>query len=109
MNIGFFGGSFDPPHIGHIKSAESFIKEAKLLTEDSEFKGYIHDVGGPTANFRRSACDKQEKQGACKNKQCLLAKPCKNLICDHSEYLSLLKDRNHKSPKSRLCSQKFLD
>ncbi len=56
-----------------------------------DFKGYIHDVGGPTANFRRPACDKQLKSGACKNRQCLFPKPCPNLVCDHNEYLSLLK------------------
>jgi uncharacterized radical SAM protein YgiQ len=73
------------------RSQESIIKEAKLLTTLKNFKGYIHDVGGPTANFRHKACKIQEKNGVCKNRQCLFPTPCKNLIIDHSEYLDLLK------------------
>lgn len=73
------------------RSSDSVIKEAKLLTKLPDFKGYIHDVGGPTANFRYSACEKQAELGACKNKRCLAPTPCKNLIVDHSEYLSLLR------------------
>ncbi|MHC6181149.1 YgiQ family radical SAM protein [Clostridium sp. JNZ X4-2] len=73
------------------RSEESIINEAELLTTLDNFKGYIHDVGGPTANFRHKACRIQEKVGVCKNRQCLFPKPCKNLIIDHSEYLSLLK------------------
>ena len=60
------------------------------MVKDPDFKGYIHDVGGPTANFRRPACDKQLKQGVCINKQCLFPTPCKNLKVDHTDYVSLL-------------------
>lgn len=73
------------------RSHESLIKEAKILTQMENFKGYIHDVGGPTANFRQDACEKQKKYGACKNKDCLGTNPCKNLNVDHSDYVSLLK------------------
>ena len=61
------------------------------MTHDPDFKGYIHDVGGPTANFRRTACDKQLSKGACVNKQCLFPKPCKNLVVEHKDYISLLR------------------
>ncbi|ALU36777.1 YgiQ family radical SAM protein [Clostridium autoethanogenum] len=73
------------------RSQKSIIDEAKLLTTLDDFKGYIHDVGGPTANFRHKACKIQEKAGVCKNRQCLFPSPCKNLIIDHSEYLNLLR------------------
>lgn len=73
------------------RSGDSIVDEAKLLTTLSDFKGYIHDIGGPTANFRHRACKKQEQFGTCKTKQCMFPKPCKNLIVDHSEYLSVLK------------------
>jgi len=73
------------------RSQGSIIEEAKVLTEDRDFKGYIHDVGGPTANFRHRACKKQIKHGVCKDRQCMFPTPCKNLIIDHTEYLSLLK------------------
>lgn len=73
------------------RSQESILKEAKLLTKLSDFKGYIHDVGGPTANFRHRACKKQETLGTCKNKLCLFPGPCKNLIIDHTEYLNMLR------------------
>lgn len=73
------------------RSQQSIIDEAKLLIEDSNFKGYIHDIGGPTANFRHRACKKQLKHGVCKDRQCMFPTPCKNLIVDHSEYLSLLR------------------
>ena len=73
------------------RSHESLIKEAKVLTKMENFKGYIHDVGGPTANFRQDACEKQKKYGACKNKDCLGTNPCKNLNVDHSDYVELLK------------------
>lgn len=72
------------------RSQKSIIDEAKYLTTLDDFKGYIHDIGGPTANFRHKACKPQEKVGVCSSKQCLFPKPCKNLIVDHSEYLSLL-------------------
>ena len=73
------------------RSQDSIIDEAKLLTTFPDFKGYIHDIGGPTADFRHKACKKQEVHGTCKTKQCMFPKPCKNLIIDHTEYLSLLK------------------
>ena len=74
------------------RSKESILKEAKLLTTLPEFKGYIHDVGGPTANFRRTSCDVQLKNGLCKGKKCLAPTPCKALIADHSEYLDILRE-----------------
>ncbi|WML37743.1 YgiQ family radical SAM protein [Clostridium sp. OS1-26] len=73
------------------RSQKSIIDEATLLTSIDDFKGYIHDVGGPTANFRHKACKIQETAGVCKNRQCLSPTPCKNLIVDHREYLSLLR------------------
>lgn len=74
------------------RSKESIIREAKLLTEMPDFKGYIHDVGGPTANFRRTSCDVQLKNGLCKGKKCLAPTPCKALVADHSEYLDMLRE-----------------
>ncbi len=73
------------------RSHESVIKEAIKITEMKGFKGYIHDVGGPTANFYHPSCKKQQKNGVCKNKQCLFPKPCKNLNVDHRDYLNLLR------------------
>ncbi|MBE7016285.1 MAG: YgiQ family radical SAM protein [Ruminococcaceae bacterium] len=73
------------------RSQESILKEAEEMTHFPDFKGYIHDVGGPTANFRYPACQKQKTLGACKDKQCLFPQPCKNLEADHSEYLELLR------------------
>lgn len=73
------------------RSEKSIIDEAVGITKLNDFKGYIHDVGGPTANFRRPACNKQITKGACKNRQCLSPAPCKNLDADHSEYLHLLR------------------
>ncbi len=73
------------------RSIESVVNEAKLITEMSDFKGYIHDIGGPTANFRHPACDKQLKSGVCTNRKCLVPTPCPNLRVDHSEYIELLK------------------
>jgi uncharacterized radical SAM protein YgiQ len=81
-------------HQGRIiqnRSAESVIEEAKLLTEMKDFKGYIHDIGGPTANFRHKSCKRQDVHGTCKNKQCMSPTPCKNLIVSHKEYLELLR------------------
>lgn len=72
------------------RSHDSILSEAKNLTTFEDFKGYIHDVGGPTANFRNVSCEEQKKYGVCKHKQCIGATPCKNLIVDHSDYLSLL-------------------
>ena len=97
-NRGCFGAcnfcalNFHQGRIIQTRSHESLIKEAKVLINDPDFKGYIHDVGGPTANFRQPACKKQETHGACPNKQCLWPKPCKNLIVDHSDYTKLLKE-----------------
>lgn len=73
------------------RSEESILKEAKILTQSPNFKGYIHDLGGPTANFRNIACKKQKTKGVCKNRQCMYPSPCPNLIVDHSEYLSILR------------------
>lgn len=73
------------------RSADSIVDEAKLLTNLPDFKGYIHDIGGPTANFRHRACTLQIEHGTCKNRQCMFPKPCKNLIIDHKEYLSVLR------------------
>jgi len=73
------------------RSAQSIVDEATLFTKDKEFKGYVHDIGGPTANFRHKACKLQETNGVCKHKQCMFPEPCKNLIIDHSEYLSVLR------------------
>lgn len=73
------------------RSQESIINEAKLLTGFDDFKGYIHDIGGPTANFRHKSCKLQETRGVCKNRQCMFPTPCKNLIIDHKEYLDLLR------------------
>ncbi len=73
------------------RSHDSLEKEALILTKHKDFKGYIHDVGGPTANFRQDACEKQQTQGACTNRQCLGSSPCPNLKVDHSDYISLLR------------------
>ncbi len=96
-NRGCFGAcsfcalTFHQGRIIQARSHESLIKEAKLLAEEPDFKGYIHDVGGPTANFRYPACAKQMTKGACPNKQCLFPEPCKNLRADHSDYIQLLR------------------
>ncbi|MBQ6265577.1 MAG: YgiQ family radical SAM protein [Clostridia bacterium] len=74
------------------RSKDSVIREAKLLTEQSGFKGYIHDIGGPTANFRHPSCKGQEERGLCKGKKCLAPVPCKNLDADESEYLEILRE-----------------
>ena len=96
-NRGCFGGcsfcalTFHQGRIIQVRSHESILREAELMIRDPEFKGYIHDVGGPTANFRAPACQKQLTYGVCKNKQCLFPEPCKNLIADHKDYLALLR------------------
>ena len=96
-NRGCFGAcsfcalTFHQGHIIQARSHESLVEEAKLLTEEPDFKGYIHDVGGPTANFRFPACEKQLTKGACPNRQCLFPEPCKNIRADHSDYISLLR------------------
>ena len=73
------------------RSEDSVVREAEALTKMPDFKGYLHDVGGPTANFRQPSCKGQEKRGMCKGKKCLAPEPCKNLVVDHSEYLHLLR------------------
>ncbi len=83
--------TFHQGRIIQTRSHESILREAEALTWEPDFKGYINDVGGPTANFRRPACDKQLKSGACVNKQCLYPKPCANMKVDHSDYLNLLR------------------
>ncbi len=94
---GCFGGcsfcalTFHQGRTVQTRSHESIIEEARLLTKEPDFKGYIHDVGGPTANFRHPSCRKQLNYGVCKNKQCLFPKPCGNLYVDHSDYLELLR------------------
>lgn len=85
-------------HQGRIvqaRSHESILREVKILTQLDGFKGYIHDVGGPTANFRQPACQKQLKEGACSDQMCLYPKPCNNLIADHSDYIALLQKIRH--------------
>ncbi|MCL2462951.1 MAG: DUF3362 domain-containing protein, partial [Defluviitaleaceae bacterium] len=72
------------------RSHDSILREAELLTKMSDFKGYIHDIGGPTANFRRPSCDWQLEHGVCADRKCLTPKPCPRLIVDHSDYMSLL-------------------
>lgn len=96
-NRGCFGGcsfcalTFHQGRIIQTRSHESLIREAKLMTQEKDFKGYIHDVGGPTANFRHPACQKQLTKGVCTGKQCLFPSPCKNLIVDHQDYIQLLR------------------
>ncbi len=81
-------------HQGRIvqsRSEKSVVNEVKKMTKDKDFKGYVHDVGGPTANFTDPACKNQLKSGACKNQQCLFPNPCKNLIISHKKFLALLR------------------
>ncbi len=94
---GCFGGcsfcalTFHQGRIVQVRSHESLLKEAEEITRDKDFKGYIHDVGGPTADFRHPSCQKQMKKGVCPNRQCLFPSPCPNLDADHSDYVSLLR------------------
>ena len=96
-NRGCFGGcnfcalTFHQGRTVQVRSHASIIKEAEKMTKEPGFKGYIHDVGGPTANFRRPSCEKQLSMGVCRERQCLFPKPCKNLTVDHSDYLELLR------------------
>ena len=96
-NRGCFGGcnfcalTFHQGRTIQTRSHESIIEEAKQVIAEKDFKGYIHDVGGPTANFRQPSCEKQMKFGVCKNKQCLFPSACKNMKVDHSDYVSLLR------------------
>ncbi len=96
-NRGCFGGcsfcalTFHQGRIVQTRSHESIIREAEQMIKDPDFKGYIHDVGGPTANFRFPSCEKQMTLGVCKDRQCLFPKPCPNLRVDHSDYIALLR------------------
>ena len=96
-NRGCFGAcsfcalTFHQGRIIQARSHDSLAAEAQLLTKEPDFKGYIHDVGGPTANFRFPACEKQMTKGACPGRQCLFPEPCKNLNADHSDYIRLLR------------------
>ena len=83
--------TFHQGRIVQARSHESLLEEARQLIEDPDFKGYIHDVGGPTANFRHPACAKQLKHGACAHKSCLFPKPCRQLDADESDYVALLR------------------
>ena len=83
--------TFHQGRIIQARSHASILKEAELMTKDPDFKGYIHDVGGPTANFRFPGCEKQLPKGTCPNRQCLYPTPCKNLRADHADYVSLLR------------------
>ena len=84
--------TFHQGRIIQARSQASLLREARSMTKDQDFKGYIHDVGGPTADFRRPACDKQLKAGACPDRQCLFPKPCPNLKADHRDYIRLLRE-----------------
>ena len=96
-NRGCFGAcsfcalTFHQGRIIQTRSHESILAEAELMTKDPDFKGYIHDVGGPTANFRHPACEKQLSKGACGGRHCLYPTPCKNMDADHSDYVALLR------------------
>ena len=96
-NRGCFGGcsfcalTFHQGRIVQVRSHESLLREAQLLTREPDFKGYIHDVGGPTADFRQPACQKQLEKGVCTHRQCLFPKPCPNLRADHRDYVELLR------------------
>lgn len=96
-NRGCFGGcnfcalTFHQGRTVQVRSHESILREAELMIQEPDFKGYIHDVGGPTANFRHPSCQRQMTKGVCKNRQCLFPKPCPNLEVDHSDYLALLR------------------
>ncbi len=96
-NRGCFGGcsfcalTFHQGRIVQVRSHESLLQEAELMIADPQFKGYIHDVGGPTANFRYPSCEKQLTRGVCKHRQCLFPEPCPNLRVDHKDYIALLR------------------
>ena len=96
-NRGCFGAcsfcalTFHQGRIVQVRSHESILAEAQQMVKDPDFKGYIHDVGGPTANFRHPACEKQMTKGACGGRQCLYPTPCKNMNADHSDYVALLR------------------
>jgi len=96
-NRGCFGAcsfcalTFHQGRIIQVRSHESILREAEIMVKHKDFKGYIHDVGGPTANFRHPACEKQLTKGACGGRQCLFPTPCKNMRADHSDYIALLR------------------
>ena len=96
-NRGCFGAcsfcalTFHQGRIVQVRSHENILEEAEKMVKDPDFKGYIHDVGGPTANFRHPACEKQMTKGACGGRQCLYPTPCKNVNADHSDYVALLR------------------
>ena len=90
-NCSFCALAFHQGRVVQSRSHESICEEAKQIVDEPDFKGYIHDVGGPTANFRDRACEQQVEYGVCKTKQCLFPKPCNNLKIDHSDYLGLLR------------------
>lgn len=96
-NRGCYGGcnfcalTFHQGRVVQARSHQSILAEAEIIQWDQDFKGYIHDVGGPTANFRDRACEKQKTHGVCKDKQCLFPNPCSQLVIDHMDYLSLLR------------------
>lgn len=96
-NRGCFGGcnfcslAFHQGRMITSRSIESCVREVEGFTHDPKFKGYVHDVGGPSANFRHPSCKQQCERGMCKGKSCLAPYPCKNLDADHSEYLELLR------------------
>ena len=96
-NRGCFGGcnfcalTFHQGRTLQVRSHESLLQEAEEMTKDPAFKGYIHDVGGPTADFRHPSCQKQLTRGVCRNRQCLFPVPCKNLAADHTDYVQLLR------------------
>ncbi len=84
--------TFHEGRIVQSRSHESLIREAKLFLDDPDFKGYIHDVGGPTAQFRAPACEKQLTKGACKHRKCMVPEPCPHMNVDHTDYLQLLRE-----------------
>ena len=87
---GFCALAFHQGRSVRSRSIKSVVREAQLISQMPDFKGYIHDIGGPTANFRKPSCQKQIKAGMCKNKRCLTPEPCKNLEVDHGEYMKLI-------------------
>lgn len=87
--------TFHQGRVLQTRSHDSIVREARELTRDPEFKGYINDVGGPTANFFRTACDKQLKHGVCQNRRCLWPTVCRNMVVDESGYTALLRDLRH--------------
>ena len=113
-NRGCFGAcsfcalTFHQGRIVQVRSHENILEEAEKMVKDPDFKGYIHDVGGPTANFRHPACEKQMTKGACGGRQCLYPTPCKNVNADHSDYVALLRKlRKIPGVKKVFCPQRY--